>query len=54
MLQSLLETAKNNPFGNPLPVAQCEAANKGPGQNLVYGREIAAAATSYKINPGGR
>lgn len=40
MWQSLIETAKNNPFGNPFHVAKCESSDK----DLVPGRTISAAA----------
>uniref|UniRef100_A0A1B6KZJ3 Uncharacterized protein n=1 Tax=Graphocephala atropunctata TaxID=36148 RepID=A0A1B6KZJ3_9HEMI len=45
MLQTLLETAKNNPFCCPVSMAQCEAST----QNLVPGRTISAAAVA--VNP---
>lgn len=46
MWQSMLETAKNNPFGNPFHVAYCESSSD---KNLVPGRSIlAAAATTEK------
>jgi hypothetical protein len=41
MWQSLLDTAKNNPFGNPFHVAHCEPSLD---KNLVPGRSISAAA----------
>jgi len=41
MWQSLLETAKSNPFGNPFQVAHCQS-----DKDLVPGRTISAAATS--------
>ncbi|PSN44933.1 Phosphate carrier protein [Blattella germanica] len=40
MWQSLVESAKSNPFGSPFHVAQCESSNK----DLVPGRTISAAA----------
>lgn len=41
MWQSLLETAKNNPFGSPFHVAHCESSAE---KDLVPGRTISAAA----------
>lgn len=38
----MIETAKNNPFGNPFHVAHCESSNK----ELVPGRNISAAAVA--------
>lgn len=46
--QSILDTARTNPFSNPLPIAHCEAGAQG----LVRGREIAAA--SVVANPDGK
>lgn len=45
MMQSMLEVARNNPFGSPVAVAQCEP------RELVPGRTIAAA--SVPTNPDG-
>jgi len=42
-MQSMIEAARNNPFGSPIAVAQCE------GRELVPGRTIAAAAVA--VNP---
>jgi hypothetical protein len=43
MWQSLIETAKNNPFGNPFHVAKCESLSD---KDLVPGRTISAAAAA--------
>jgi hypothetical protein len=45
MWQSLIETAKSNPFGNPFHVAHCESLSVSE-RDLVPGRRIAAAAVS--------
>ncbi|KAJ9587211.1 hypothetical protein L9F63_019291, partial [Diploptera punctata] len=42
MWQSLVETAKNNPFGSPFHVAHCESSSSN---ELVKGRNISATAT---------
>jgi len=42
MWQSMIETAKSNPFGNPFQVAHCQSSDK----DLVPGRTVSAAATS--------
>lgn len=44
MLQSVLESAKNNPFCSPFHIAHCEPLEKE--QQLVQGRTIAAAAVA--------
>lgn len=41
MWQSMIETAKSNPFGNPFHVAHCESLSE---RDLVPGRSISAAA----------
>ena len=43
MWQSLIETAKSNPFGSPFQVAHCESSSNN---DLVKGRTISAAAVA--------